>query len=100
MNTKQENGGTTVFVEEDLLSTSVDRLLAEWKNLVEGAENTSAVQVDISKVNIIDSRGLNLLIGFYKECTKRQWPFKVVGSSKDIKRIFSLLKLSERFGIQ
>ncbi len=100
MNTKQESGVTTVFVEEDLLSTSVDRLLSEWKGLLEKAENLGSISVDISKVNIIDSRGLNLLIGFYKECMKRQWSFRVVGCSKDIKRMFSLLKLSERFGIQ
>lgn len=100
MNTKQDNDGLVICVEEDLLSTVVDRLLAEWKGLIEKTESPGNVAIDISKVNVIDSRGLNLLIGFYKECMKRNWPFRIVGSSKEIKRMFALLKLTERFGIQ
>lgn len=100
MNTKQDSSGLVISVEEDLLSTNVDRLLAEWKGLIEKTINPGSVVLDISKVNIIDSRGLNLLIGFYKECMKLNWPFRVVGSSKEIKRMFALLKLTERFGIQ
>lgn len=97
---KKQDTEWVIVVEEDLLSTSVDRLLSEWKKLLDQAAEIKGVCLDITKVNIIDSQGLNLLIGLYKECVKRTWAFRVTGCSKDIKRMFSLLKLTERFGIQ
>ncbi|MFZ5806158.1 MAG: STAS domain-containing protein [Verrucomicrobiota bacterium] len=97
---KKQDTEWIIVVEEDILSTSVERLLVEWKKMLEQASELKGVCMDINKVNIIDSQGLNLLIGLYKECVKRAWHFRVTGCSKDIKRMFSLLKLTERFGIQ
>ena len=88
-----------VTVEEDILSNSVEQLVQKWKQALNGIERPGSVSLDIGGVKTVNSQGLNLLIGFYKECLKRNLGFRVVNCSQDLKHLFSLLKLSERLGI-
>tara|TARA_B100001248_G_scaffold262700_2_gene261122 strand:+ start:12211 stop:12513 length:303 start_codon:yes stop_codon:yes gene_type:complete len=100
MNHSTQTDTLTILVEEDLSSTTAPGLLEEWGRLLSQATDQKHVCLDLEKVNMIDSQGLNLVISFYKECTQQELQFSVTGCSKENKRLFSIFKLTELLNIQ
>lgn len=98
MNFTQTENTLTLSFEEDLVAAFVKK---EVDSLSKKLQSYSYIElvVDLSVVEVVDSLGINLLVGFYKECKKMSRGFKVKGSSESIKRLFSLYNLSGYFNI-
>ncbi|OHE72148.1 MAG: hypothetical protein A2007_04845 [Verrucomicrobia bacterium GWC2_42_7] len=90
----------SIFIDEDLVSTSVARIRQELLKIFENASLAQEVVVDVEHCSVIDSQGLNLLIALYKETTKRRLHFSVKGASPSTVRLFEIFKLKEPFGIK
>lgn len=88
-----------VFFDEDLTSTNVHSLQKACIALVDGNASVSYICVDISHVGMIDSQGLNFLIGFHKDCSARSVAFRVVGASPMNMRLFEMVNLGEHLSI-
>jgi anti-anti-sigma factor len=86
--------------EEDLISTTVKPLLLKSREAIAGASEASTLLIDLSQVEMIDSQGLNFLIGLYQEAEKAAKSFRVTGASPANQRLFSFVNLKERFGIE
>jgi len=99
MNHKIENGTLTLSMQEDLLSSNVEVLRVACKEAIETASEVQNLFIDLSAIKVVDSKGLNLLIGLYQEANRRTWKFKVNGASSEIRQLFSFVKLAERFGV-
>ena len=82
-----------------ILSTNVAELRTSLAEKFSSNPDCSAVEVNIDGCPTIDSSGLNLLASLYRECIKREIPFKVTNPTKDIHRLLTFLKLNERFGL-
>ena len=92
------NGSELVIhIDKDLLSTTVNECTEEIKPLLEN--DVGSVAIDLSSVSTVDSQGLNFLVGLYQESTRADRTFKVTGASPSLVRLFSFVKLNERFGI-
>ena len=89
-----------ISVEENILSTNIDTLAKEFKELVNKSEDeANQIVLDLSGIDTIDSQGLNLLIGLFQECKKRKWGFRVSNCTENIKWLFSIFKLTDVFGV-
>ena len=89
-----------ISVEENILSTNIDALAKEFKELVNKSEDeVNQIVLDLSGIDTIDSQGLNLLIGLFQECKKRKWGFRVANCTENIKWLFSIFKLTDVFGV-
>jgi len=99
MNHRIENGTIILSMQEDLLSSNVELLRAACKNAIENTNDVQNLQVDLSVTKIVDSKGLNLLIGLYQEANRRNWKFKVTGVSTEISQLLSFVKLAGHFGL-
>ena len=99
MKKRQDELTLTLIMEEDLISTSVKDLIVRCRTAIEEAAGIATVVVDLSKVEMIDSQGLNFLIGLYQDAEKAKLSFRVVGASPANERLFSFVNLSERFGL-
>ena len=90
----------TIQMEENLVSSASGDILETWKSwLAECAESPDVV-IDLEKAEIIDSEGINLIIGLYRECTSKGQNFKVINPTAENLRLFGILKLSRIFGLQ
>lgn len=94
----QDNTLHLEFVE-NIISTNVEESTGVYKTAIAGSPDTTEVIADLSDIKMIDSQGLNLLIGIYQECQKRNCSFVVTNPSDSIKKLFSFVKLNEKFGI-
>ena len=100
MQHKISDAEMSITFEEDLVSTSVKEYLSRCKEILAGQKNLKKVVADIGKVKMIDSQGLNLLVGLYQECNKRKLAFQITGTSPSLKRLFDFVKMSDRFGVK
>lgn len=90
----------TISIEENILSTNIDTLAKEFKELINKAEDkVNQVILDLKGIDTIDSQGLNLLIGLFQECKKKKWGFRVSNCTENIKWLFSIFKLTDVFGV-
>jgi anti-anti-sigma factor len=90
----------TISVEENILSTNIDILAKEFRELISKAEDqVNQIILNLDKIDTIDSQGLNLLIGLFQECKKKKWGFRVSNCTENIKWLFSIFKLTDVFGV-
>jgi anti-anti-sigma factor len=85
--------------EENLLSTNVQSLRKSLLEQLTAASQLQGVVADLSSVSQIDSQGLNLLVGLYRECQRRGVSVKATGASVDIVRLLGYVNLAGLFGL-
>ncbi|MEG0384645.1 STAS domain-containing protein [Solibacillus cecembensis] len=82
--------------EIDTFTAPVLRDELEAVQIVEGRR----VELDLSKVNYIDSTGLGIFVAFYKKVTRENVPLRLVGLSSRLVRLFEITGLSELMSIE
>jgi len=92
------NDKMIVAFDTDLVASYVKEILKEVREKLEG-EKYGELEVDIADVKVVDSLGINFLVGLYKVCSKNNHKFKVVGVSDTIKRLFTLYNLCGYFNV-
>lgn len=90
-----EDTSLTLRFEESLLSTTVKRLHQQFSEIKEQTPQISKVIFDISQVEMIDSLGLNFIIGMFNEAKKCGTEFRITGASQANKKLFELVNLNE-----
>lgn len=51
------------------------------------------LELDLSRLDFIDSTGVHLVLGAYDASIRDGWEFTIIGASADVKRAFELLGL-------
>jgi anti-anti-sigma factor len=85
--------------EGDLLSTNVASLRSALLAELERNPACTSVVANLARSRRVDSQGLNLLISLYRECERRKVSFSVSQPQPDVLRLFTYLKLTQRFGL-
>lgn len=98
MNQSIENDVLTLTMEKNLLSTTVVSLREKCKQTFTDSSFKEMV-IDLAKIDTIDSKGLNFLIGLYKECSQRNILFRITGTSPELRQLFAFVRLIEKFNI-
>jgi anti-sigma B factor antagonist len=71
------------------------------KAALEGLEQpATAVVLDLSDAEVVDSLGITLILGLFKTCQQKKLPFSIEGASPDLMRVFKLFSLPRLFPIQ
>ncbi len=88
----------------DVLSTNSDNLQREFLALLETTPVKTAgwttLVIDLSAAKMVDSVGLNLIVGLYKEAKKRGAKTRAVVTSPNIQRTFAFTRLDTHIQIE
>ena len=96
-NTSNEAGGLRCTAVEDLVAKHHP---AQRAFLLEAiAEARGTVILDLSRVEMVDSMGLTLVIRLFNTCKEKACPFRVEGASPELGNLFKVLSLSELFPV-
>lgn len=79
---------------EGELDTFTAPQLKEELETMELAEGVY-VEIDLSKLNYMDSTGLGVFVGFYKRAKREQATVKLIGLSSRLRRLFEITGLSD-----
>lgn len=82
--------------EIDTYTAPVLREEFETVQIVEGRK----IELDLSKVNYMDSTGLGIFVAFYKKVTRENASLKLVNLSNRLVRLFEITGLSELMSIE
>lgn len=99
MNAVIEDSHLILRFEEALTSTTVHRLRMQYLQTLEESAGIHAITADISHVSMIDSQGLNFIIGIFNDARPRGLAFKLTGSSPANRKLFALVNLQEHIPI-
>lgn len=99
MNHEYAQETLTLKFSKDITSVTAPALLEEIKELIAANQESKILIADLTTVNMIDSQGLNLLVGLYQETGRLGWEFQITGANPSIKRLLSFVKLDEIFGM-
>lgn len=88
----------SMAVDRDMTGAYVDELQSRFEAEISNAGKRSVI-LDLSAVRQIDSRGLALCIGLFKECKARGNGFSLL-ANPDLFRFFRLMKLTKVIDIR
>jgi len=87
----------------DLLSTNADQIRSEVFGLLETAPikagGWNTLKLDLTAAKMVDSVGLNLVVGLYKEAKKRGAKTSAVLSNSNIQRTFIFTRLDSHIQV-
>lgn len=95
----QETENVIRGIIEGELDTFTAPQLKEELEAIELQEGTN-VEIDLSKLNYMDSTGLGVFVGFYKRAKREQANVKLVGLSARLRRLFEITGLSDLMEIE
>jgi anti-anti-sigma regulatory factor len=84
------DGPQRIVVERDMAGPNIAELEQQFKAAV--AEARGPLILDLTAATIIDSRGIALCVGLFKECKNRNLPFSIE-AGPTLLRFFRMLKL-------
>lgn len=89
INAKKYGGTITAYITGDVDEHTAQNLRDFLDRIIEN-EVFSAMVIDFSGVDFMDSTGLGMLIGRYKKLKKKAIPLLVSGVSPQIDKVFRL----------
>ncbi|MDM5250548.1 MULTISPECIES: STAS domain-containing protein [unclassified Lysinibacillus] len=86
------------FVEGEIDTFTASSLREELEavKITEGLE----IELNLSKVNYMDSTGLGIFVAFYKRASRENGKVKLVGLSSRLQRLFEITGLSDLMDIE
>jgi anti-anti-sigma factor len=95
MNASTEETNMVLHFGEALTSTTVLSLRLQFLSLLGQCSGVETITADLSRVPMIDSQGLNLLIGMYQDAREKGLSFRITGASEANRRLFALVNLQD-----
>ncbi len=94
------NGNTIEFVaKNNLVASNLDSQMSVIKETL--AKNAEVANVTLNLINVteIDSMGINLVVGLYKQTHAENRKFNVTNTTRAILNLFNLFKLTSYFEV-
>jgi anti-anti-sigma factor len=89
-----------LIVEQNLIASKVREINDKAQNFIEEIEKFETIILDIKDVSYIDSVGITFIVAMYKIVSKQNKEFKLINTNEDIKDLFALMRLNEKFSIE
>jgi anti-anti-sigma factor len=88
-----------IKISGSLVGNRVNVLESDLLEKLKSIKPEKEIIFDLTKVDYIDSRGISLCIGMYKECLKKGFEFSIESSS-NVYRILNQINLTRVFPIK
>lgn len=92
---KKDNQLLVLKVKGDILSTNAKERAEEIGNLIVKHKEVSAVKLDINAAKMVDSVGLNMLLGIIKTVRENEAELVIHISSASINRVFLMSRFDK-----
>jgi anti-anti-sigma factor len=94
---KSDPGGPVLEVAGDVDSAATDDLSATLASMIESAQPTAAVVIDLSQANFLDSRSIGILAEWQARLRASGGRMAITGARPEVLRLFTLIGLEETF---
>lgn len=98
MEVVKESGETRLVIEQDLMATYAQEIHQKMLAAMDAVED-GVIVMDIAKAKMMDSIGVKLVIGLFKTCTAKGFPFRLEVSSPTILKLLKVCRLTDLIDI-
>ncbi len=93
MKANRENDTLILIPETDLVASRIEALRDYFAGQLETHADAARVVLDVRGVDIVDSLGVNLIVGLYRQCAAASRPISVTGAGERFMKVASFFRL-------
>lgn len=88
-----------IILQKNLVASSLDEQMDIAKKAIHDNPQVETFEMNLEHVKEIDSLGINLVVGLYKQINNLDKKFCVTNTAASIQKLFKLFKLNTYFEI-
>jgi anti-sigma B factor antagonist len=97
---KSENDKLQCIFLKDIIASAITEMRGLLNVTLDNQQDWNYLILDMTKVEKIDSLGINLIVWLFKMTQASDKDFKIIGCNEKIMRVFRLFRLQEQFTIE
>ncbi len=99
MEVNQTGNGLEFIAKDNLVAANLENQLSMIKDAMNKNTEANEIILNLKNVTEIDSMGINLVVGLYKQVNAAGKKFSVSNVSRPILNLFNLFKLTSYFDV-
>lgn len=100
MNISKENDTLFLIPETDLIANRIEELRDYFAEQLKTHSEVFHVLLDVSGVEVVDSLGVNLIVGLYRQATSESKTIEIVGAGKNFMKVADFFRLTSLFSVK
>lgn len=100
MKARKENGKLYLIPETDLTAARVEELRDFFSTELKNNPNVSHVLLDVSGVDFVDSLGVNLIVGLYRQADNDSKTIEIINAGSNFQKVAAFFRLSSLFPVR
>lgn len=100
MKSKIEGKSLILLPETDLIASKIEEIRDFFQESLKDNKNINEVILDADNIEIVDSLGVNLVIGLYKQVAEDSKKFKVINAGKKFIKLANFFRFPSIFTIE
>ncbi|MCP4750265.1 MAG: STAS domain-containing protein [Proteobacteria bacterium] len=97
---KKENQTLTCIPEVDIIASNIPGLREALLSHLDGDQEWKELVFDCSRIETMDSIGINLIVNVFKKTDADQKTFRMEGCNESVLNVLKLFRLDEHFTLQ
>ena len=99
---KSRKDGQTLYLmpETDLIASRIEELRDYFSEQLEVNKDFTLVILEVSGVDFVDSLGINLIVGLYRQVTTESKRMEIIGAGKDFMKVANFFRLPSIFTVK
>ena len=95
-----ENNALHLVPETDLVASRVEEMRNFFMSQLKAYPNESIIVLDAEGIEVVDSLGVNLIIGLYKHAASESKKFRVQNAGQKFMKVANFFRFSSIFTIE
>lgn len=99
MRVKREGDKLYLFPETDLVASRIEKLRDFFKKQLNEHSDIDHIYLNVQDVDIVDSLGVNLIVGLYQELTEKSKTMEIIGAGENFMKVANFFRLTSLFPV-
>ena len=100
MNVRKEGTSLILIPESDLIASNIEELRDYFIEQLRQHSEFDHVRLDARGIDSVDSLGVNLIVGLYREVMSKSATIEVVGAGENFMKVANFFRLPSLFPIK
>jgi len=99
MKIRKEEETLFLIPETDLIANRIEELRDYFAEQLKKHSEVSRVLLDVNGVDLVDSLGVNLIVGLYRQVTSESKTIEIVGAGGNFMKVANFFRLTSLFSV-
>lgn len=99
MKIRKEEETLFLIPETDLIANRIEELRDYFAEQLKNHSDASQVLLDVNGVELVDSLGVNLIVGLYRQVTNDSKKIEIIGAGENFMKVANFFRLTSLFSV-